>query len=163
MTKLSCPKQHWWSFLIIFDDDYDITLTFTFIFSDTFTFMFTFTSQKIWIFTFSFPDNTDDHRSSGPLSPRFYSWGNWWIWTTGKIFWSQLWWVGSRSSWLMIRWTIIFKGPYIFCHQVDKFFMATATIRANASLDGLDKCGEVPKDSMHLLRSATPGESDLPW
>ena len=41
--------------------------------------------------------------------------------------------------------------------------MATATIRANASLDGLDKCGEVPKDSMHLLRSAKPGESDLPW
>ena len=57
---------------------------------------------------------------------------------------------------------IIFKGPYIFS-QVDKFFMATATIRANASLDGLDKCGEVPKDSMHLLRSAKPGESDLPW
>ena len=47
--------------------------------------------------------------------------------------------------------------------QVDKFFTATATIRANASLDGLDKCGAVPKDSMHLLRSAKPGESDLPW
>merc|ERR1719430_1579285 len=46
---------------------------------------------------------------------------------------------------------------------VDKFFTATATIRANASLDGLDKCGAVPKDSMHLLRSAKPGESDLPW
>ena len=49
------------------------------------------------------------------------------------------------------------------CPQVDKFFTATATIRANASLDGLDKCGAVPKDSMHLLRSAKPGESDLPW
>jgi len=46
---------------------------------------------------------------------------------------------------------------------VEKFFMATATIRANASLDSNEKCGEVPKDSMHLLRSAAPGESDLPW
>merc|ERR1719244_1286768 len=46
---------------------------------------------------------------------------------------------------------------------VDKFFTATASTRANATLDGLEKCGEVPKDSMHLLRDATPGKSDLPW
>ena len=24
-------------------------------------------------------------------------------------------------------------------------------------------CAEPPKDSMHLFRSTTPGESDLPW
>merc|ERR1712130_140548 len=46
---------------------------------------------------------------------------------------------------------------------VDKFFEATASNRANKTLDGFAKCGEVPKDSMHLLRSAKPGESDLPW
>ena len=77
----------------------------------------------------------------------------------------------------------------ILTNKVDKFFTATASTRANATLDGLEKCGEVlfppppiisvtitiimtcfhphhvqvPKDSMHLLRSAKPGESDLPW
>ncbi|XP_023340266.1 LOW QUALITY PROTEIN: sodium/glucose cotransporter 4-like [Eurytemora carolleeae] len=44
---------------------------------------------------------------------------------------------------------------------IEKYFNATATIRANNSAGEL--CGGVPEDSMHLLRSATPGESDLPW
>jgi len=44
---------------------------------------------------------------------------------------------------------------------VDRYFEATATIRANSS-NG-DLCGAVPADAMHLLRDATPGKSDLPW
>merc|ERR1719369_2443732 len=46
---------------------------------------------------------------------------------------------------------------------IDKYFQATASHRANASLDGPDLCGAVPDDAMHLLRDATPGKSDLPW
>merc|ERR1719153_28560 len=46
---------------------------------------------------------------------------------------------------------------------ITKYFNATASHRANASLDGPDLCGAVPDDAMHLLRDATPGESDLPW
>jgi len=45
---------------------------------------------------------------------------------------------------------------------IDKYFQATATVRANKS-DGSGLCGAVPGDSMHLLRDATPGASDLPW
>jgi len=44
---------------------------------------------------------------------------------------------------------------------VDKYFEATATIRANDS-DG-NLCQGIPDDAMHLLRDATPGKSDLPW
>merc|ERR1719495_692613 len=46
---------------------------------------------------------------------------------------------------------------------ITKYFNATASHRANASLDGPDLCGAVPDDAMHLLRDATPGKSDLPW
>jgi len=46
---------------------------------------------------------------------------------------------------------------------ITKYFDATASNRANASLDGPDLCGGVPDDAMHLLRDATPGKSDLPW
>ena len=72
--------------------------------------------------------------------------------------------VMNRTMMVMIRsTTAAMMKVFMLPLQVDKFFTATATVRANASLDGLDKCGEVPKDSMHLLRSAQPGESDLPW
>ena len=48
--------------------------------------------------------------------------------------------------------------------MVEKYFNATATIRASTRPnDTSEMCGEVPKDAMHLLRSAVPGDSDLPW
>ena len=40
---------------------------------------------------------------------------------------------------------------------ITKYFNATASHRANASLDGTGLCGGVPDDAMHLLRDATPG------
>merc|ERR1719153_994134 len=46
---------------------------------------------------------------------------------------------------------------------IDKFMVATASNRSSKEPGGSELCGEVPKDSMHLLRSAVPGESDLPW
>merc|ERR1719153_1963266 len=46
---------------------------------------------------------------------------------------------------------------------IDKFMVATASNRSSKEPGGSELCGEVPKDSMHLLRSAKPGESDLPW
>lgn len=49
--------------------------------------------------------------------------------------------------------------------MITKFFEATAKNRSyttpNDTSSGL--CGEVPEDSMHLIRSPVPGESDLPW
>ena len=41
---------------------------------------------------------------------------------------------------------------------VDKYFLATATIRASTTPNGSEFCGEVPGDAMHLLRDATPGD-----
>merc|ERR1719369_1507606 len=46
---------------------------------------------------------------------------------------------------------------------IDKYFQATATIRAPVAENSTELCGEVPQDAMHLLRDATPGASDLPW
>merc|ERR1719228_154841 len=46
---------------------------------------------------------------------------------------------------------------------IDKYFLATATVRATTTPNGSELCGEVPGDAMHLLRDATPGASDLPW
>merc|ERR1719153_809913 len=46
---------------------------------------------------------------------------------------------------------------------VTQYFEATAEIRATTEKDGDELCGAVPGDAMHLLRSAKPGESDLPW
>ena len=64
---------------------------------------------------------------------------------------------------------------------VDKYFLATASIRASTTPNGTELCGEVPGDAMHLLRDASPGnaaeniqklflnfclfsgKSDLPW
>jgi len=46
---------------------------------------------------------------------------------------------------------------------IDKYFQATATIRAPVSENSTELCGAVPEDAMHLLRDATPGKSDLPW
>jgi len=46
---------------------------------------------------------------------------------------------------------------------VDKYFLATAEIRASTTPNGSEFCGEVPGDAMHLLRDAAPGKSDLPW
>ena len=40
---------------------------------------------------------------------------------------------------------------------VDKYFLATASIRASTTPNGTELCGEVPGDAMHLLRDATPG------
>ena len=38
-----------------------------------------------------------------------------------------------------------------------------ATIRASKEPNGTELCGVVPRDAMHLLSSAAPGQSDLPW
>ena len=48
---------------------------------------------------------------------------------------------------------------------VSEFFNATADNRSHSDPTDLESplCGEVPKDSMHLFREATPGVSDLPW
>ena len=46
---------------------------------------------------------------------------------------------------------------------IDKYFSAVATIRASKEPNGTELCGAVPGDAMHLLRSAAPGQSDLPW
>merc|ERR1712218_721602 len=48
---------------------------------------------------------------------------------------------------------------------VSEFFNATADNRSHSDPTNLESplCGEVPKDSMHLFREATPGDSDLPW
>ena len=46
---------------------------------------------------------------------------------------------------------------------IDKYFSAVATIRASKEPNGTELCGAVPRDAMHLLRSAAPGQSDLPW
>jgi len=46
---------------------------------------------------------------------------------------------------------------------IEKYFNATANIRASVEPNGTEFCGEVPADAMHLLRSSEPGKSDLPW
>ena len=40
---------------------------------------------------------------------------------------------------------------------IEKYFNATATIRASVEPNGTEFCGEVPADAMHLLRSSVPG------
>ena len=40
---------------------------------------------------------------------------------------------------------------------ITKYFNATASLRANASHNGSDLCGEVPDNAMHLLRDPTSG------
>ena len=42
---------------------------------------------------------------------------------------------------------------------VTQYFNATAAIRATTEKDGAELCGAVPGDAMHLLRSATPGNT----
>ena len=41
--------------------------------------------------------------------------------------------------------------------MIEKYFNATATIRASVEPNGTEFCGEVPADAMHLLRSSVPG------
>merc|ERR1719336_67323 len=80
-------------------------------------------------------------------------------------------WTDFIQTVLMIIGAIVLSA-LAFTHQdiggyeglVEKYFNATATIRASTRPnDTSEMCGEVPKDAMHLLRSAVPGDSDLPW
>ena len=49
--------------------------------------------------------------------------------------------------------------------MLEKFFNSTASYQAPVDPDDPSKgfCGEVPDDSMHIFRDASPGASDLPW
>ena len=75
-----------------------------------------------------------------------------------------------------VQTVLMIIGAFVLCgiafaktdgyeNLVTMYFDATAQNRSlidpnNASMGF---CGEVPSDSMHLFRSPTPGESDLPW
>ena len=63
----------------------------------------------------------------------------------------------NRFKCFKAKYIYIFLYIYVYIHYFLLKFLrqATATIRANNSAGEL--CGGVPEDSMHLLRSATPG------
>ena len=74
--------------------------------------------------------------------------------------------LGKTISWRTIRFNIFLCSA--FTHEdiggyeslIDKYFNATANIRAPITPNGTDLCGKPPDDAMKLLRSQS---SDLPW